>query len=132
MAGLSMLATGGRVQCVQGVAEFHGGRLGRLFANLPHPYCFAAITFGHVILGTDAQQLDAARRHEHVHVRQYERWGLFMLPAYALSSFWQFVRGGRIYRDNVFEREAYAAEEECPLGMQKLSPRTRRSTSWKA
>lgn len=111
VAGLLMLGCGGRMQCVQGVAEFHGGVLGRYFANLPHPYCFAAITLGHVILGTDTVQLDAARRHEHVHVRQYERWGVFMLPAYALSSCWQLLRGRRFYRDNMFEREAYAADE---------------------
>jgi hypothetical protein len=113
-AGLLMLASGARVRSVQGVAEFHGGSIARLFAKLPHPYCFAAITFGHVILGCDPQQLDAARRHEHVHVRQYERWGPFLLPAYALSSLWQLLNGRRIYRDNVFEREAYAVDRDCP------------------
>lgn len=109
--GLLMLVLGGRVQCVHGIAEFHGGLSGRMFARLPHPFCFAAITFGHVILGTDRHQLVAARRHEHVHVRQYERWGPFLLPAYALSSLWQWIRGRRIYRDNAFEREAYAVDE---------------------
>lgn len=113
MAGVVMLVFGGHVQRVQGVAEFHGGRLGRLFASLPHPYCFAAITFGHVILGTDPEQLRAARRHEHVHVRQYERWGVFMLPAYAVSSLWQVLHGRRAYRDNAFEREAYAIDPGC-------------------
>ncbi len=111
LAGGAMLCAGGQVQRIQGVAEFHGGALGRFFANLPHPYCFAAITFGHVILGTDVAQLDAARRHEHVHVCQYERWGVFMLPMYALSSAWQLLRGRRPYRDNMFEREAYAVDE---------------------
>src|SRR5688572_2860311 len=62
LAGAAMCCAGGQVQRVQGVAEFHGGALGRCFASLPHPYRFAAITFGHVILGTDVAQLDAARR----------------------------------------------------------------------
>ena len=48
-----------------------------------------------------------ARDHEHVHVRQYERWGPFMLPAYFLSSFLAWRRGGDYYLDNRFEREAY-------------------------
>ena len=112
--GILMLAFGGRLHIVQGVAECHGGLLGRAFSSLPHPYCFAAITFGHVILGCDQQQLDAARRHEHVHVRQYERWGPFLLPAYALSSLWQLLNGRRIYRDNAFERAAYAVDRDCP------------------
>ena len=106
-----MLGFGGRVQLEQGIAEFHGGWLGRVLGNLPHPYCFAAITLGHVIVATDRQQLDGARRHEHVHVRQYERWGPFLLPAYVSSSLWQLINGRRIYRDNAFEREAYAVDE---------------------
>ena len=113
IGGCAMLCFGARVQRVAGVLEVHGGTLGRWFANRPHPYCFAAITFGHVILATDLVQLDSARRHEHVHVRQYERWGVLILPAYALSSLHQLLRGRRWYRDNRFEREAYAIDADC-------------------
>ncbi|MDO8964417.1 MAG: hypothetical protein Q7W30_08015 [Coriobacteriia bacterium] len=52
--------------------------------------------------------------HEHVHVRQYERWGPFFLPAYAISSLVQLARGGDPYRDNRFERQAYAESVTDP------------------
>ena len=60
-----------------------------------------------MILGTDKATLDAARDHEHVHVRQYETWGPLFLPAYVASSAWQLVCGRRCYRDNWFERQAF-------------------------
>jgi hypothetical protein len=60
-----------------------------------------------VILGASDADLDAARGHEQVHVRQYERWGPFFLPAYLLSSVWQLAMGRRCYRDNYFERQAF-------------------------
>ena len=110
VVGLVMVACGAQLQRREGVVECHGGVFGRWLSALPHPFCFAAITLGHVILATDAQQLAASREHELVHVRQYERWGALFLPAYALSSAWQLVRGRRPYRDNVFEREAYAVD----------------------
>jgi hypothetical protein len=53
-----------------------------------------------VILGASEADLDAARGHEQVHVRQYERWGPFFLPAYLASSAWQLACGRRCYRDN--------------------------------
>jgi hypothetical protein len=65
------------------------------------------MTLGHVILGLDEPSLDSARDHEHVHVRQFERWGPFMLPAYFMASGIALCRGGDPYRDNYFEREAY-------------------------
>lgn len=110
--GLLVLFLGGRVHLAGGVAEFHGGLFGRLVACLPRRCRFSAITFGHVILGVSSIELGAVRRHELVHVRQYERWGPFFLPAYVLSSLWQLIRGRRAYWDNRFEREAYAAEDE--------------------
>ena len=36
------------------------------------------MTLGHTILGQTDAALDISREHELVHVRQYERWGLFM------------------------------------------------------
>jgi hypothetical protein len=52
--------------------------------------------------------LDHCRTHELVHVRQYERWGPLFVPAYLASSAIIWLRGGDPYRDNPFEREAYA------------------------
>lgn len=91
-----------------GALEFGGGRAGALVSRLPAPCAFSAITFGHVILGIDHATLAAARTHEQVHVRQYERWGLLFFPAYLLSSVVQLVLGRNPYLDNVFEREARA------------------------
>ena len=66
---------------------------------------FRAITFGHVVLSVDELD-DAVIEHELVHVRQYERWGLLLWPAYGASSLWAKLRGGRAYWDNHFERQA--------------------------
>jgi hypothetical protein len=67
-----------------------------------------ALTLGHVILGRDRSCLERCRRHERVHVGQYERWGPLFLPAYAASSLWQLACGRDPYRDNHFERQAFA------------------------
>ncbi len=107
VAGLAVLGLGGRVQLVSGAIEFHGGALGRFIAR---PGGFGAITLGHVVLGTDDRVLAVLRVHERVHVRQCERWGVFFLPAYALSSAWQVLRGRGPHADNFFEKEAFAAE----------------------
>lgn len=106
---LGLLANlfGAQLRQQQGVFEFSGGGLGRLFAA-PRLACpFRAVTLGHVILATDAATLDCARGHEQVHVRQYEQWGPLFLPAYFASSIWQLACGRRCYRDNWFERQAY-------------------------
>ena len=71
---------------------------------------FAAITLGHVIVGTHAGELDRLRAHEQVHVRQCERWGPLFLPAYALAGVWQWLRGRDAYWDNPFEVEARRGE----------------------
>ena len=91
-----------------GVVEVQGG----IVAWLLHRRIVsaAAMTFGHVILGRDQQCLDRSRSHEHVHVRQYERWGVLMLPIYLTASLILFLRGLDPYLDNPFEREAFGAE----------------------
>lgn len=95
--------SGGRAQVVQGALEVHGGvvtawlKLWR--AN--------AMTIGHVILGRDEQALYASRAHEHIHIRQYEAWGAFFIPAYFLSSLVAWLRAKHPYYDNRFEREAF-------------------------
>ena len=103
---LPALLTGGRVRVERGAVEIHGG-----FARFVLRRCLlieaSALTLGHVIVGQDRDCLDHARDHEHVHVRQFTRWGPFMLPAYFLSSFLAWRRGGHFYFDNRFEKEAY-------------------------
>ena len=101
------LVTGGRVQLRRGAVEIHGGFV-RFFLRRCLFVQASAMTLGHVILGQDRACLDHSRDHEHVHVRQFERWGPFMLPAYFLSSFLAWSRGGHFYFDNAFEREAYS------------------------
>ncbi|MFW5329871.1 signal peptide prediction [Hydrogenophaga sp. ZJX-1] len=99
--GLLLLPLGARFRRVDGVLEIAAMR------RLPRRrWPFAAITLGHVILGTHAQDLERLRAHELVHVRQCERWGPLFLPAYLLAGVWQWVRGRDAYWDNPFEVEA--------------------------
>ena len=103
------LLSGGGVRVERGAIEIHGG-----FARFVLRRCLlvtaSALTLGHVIVGQDRECLDHARDHEHVHVRQFERWGPFMLPAYFLSSLLAWRRGEHFYFDNRFEREAYGLD----------------------
>ncbi len=110
--GVAAVLFGATVELRQGAVEFAGGRAGRFFRRLRQPFGFCAITFGHVILGIDQATLARVRAHEHVHVRQYERWGPFFVPAYLLSSLVQLARGRDPYRENYFERQAYAEAPE--------------------
>jgi hypothetical protein len=114
LVGLSLaliaLLAGGRARRIQGVIEVAGGGLHRVVARLPEGLRFGAITLGHVIVGLDDAALERARSHEQVHVRQYERWGIFFFPAYLGSSLLQLARGRDPYRDNCFEVEAFARE----------------------
>lgn len=105
---LVAFAFGARGRVVEGVVEVCGGRIDRGITLVPGHRRFRAITFGHVIIGVDREALVGLRQHEHVHVRQYERWGLLFFPAYLFSSLLQIVRGGDPYLDNRFEREAFA------------------------
>jgi hypothetical protein len=102
LAALPAWAFGAHLARRDGTIEAHGGRLGD-FASRG---CFGAITLGHVILACDGPTLEALRRHERVHVRQYEAWGLLFVPAYLLASAWVWCRGGRAHADNPFERAA--------------------------
>jgi hypothetical protein len=60
---------------------------------------YVAITFGHVIVFTH-EPTPPLWRHELVHVRQYQRYGLAFLPLYLLL----YLRHG--YGAHPFEREA--------------------------
>ena len=106
-AGMLGLATGGRVQRVGRVLEFYGGAVTWLLRRLPLIGGAAAMTLGHVVLGRSLDDLEWSREHELVHVRQYERWGPFFIPAYLLCSALLWIRGKNAYLDNPFEREAY-------------------------
>ncbi|MEL6428678.1 MAG: hypothetical protein AAFU73_08470 [Planctomycetota bacterium] len=108
---LAAVFTRGRGRMVDGVLEVHGGVVSFVLRRLPvGAGGAAAMTVGHVVVGLDLERLARTRFHERVHVAQYERWGPLFLPAYALSSLWCLCTGRRPYRDNAFEREAYAAE----------------------
>ena len=106
------LLTGGKAKVVSGVLETHGGlvthilKRGNIWVGP-----ISAITLGHVVLGCDEATLLRTRRHERVHVRQYERWGPFFIPAYLACSAWVGWRGFHAYLDNPFEVEAYAIDD---------------------
>jgi hypothetical protein len=104
--------SGGRAAIVQGAVEVHGGLVTTfLRRGVPLLGSAAAMTLGHVILGRDLDCLEHSRRHEHVHVRQYERWGPLFLPLYLTASVLLYFKGLDPYLDNPFEREAYGQAE---------------------
>ena len=105
------LLTGGRLRIERGALEVHGG-FARFFLRRCLAIEASAMCLGHVLLGQDRDCLDLSRDHEHVHVRQCERWGPLFVPAYLLSSFRAWRRGGHFYYDNRFEREAYGLDAE--------------------
>jgi hypothetical protein len=100
---------------VDGVIEVGGGRFTSLVRLLPRSMRFEAITFGHIILGLNHTVLATQRLHEHAHVRQYERWGMFFLLLYVLSSLIQLLRGRDPHHQNYFEREAYRHAEAATV-----------------
>jgi hypothetical protein len=108
LLGVVVLLFGGRWRSHHGTVEIFGGHLGMAVARLPRLLAFSAMTLGHVILAVDRSALMQLRQHERVHVRQYERWGPFFVPAYLLSSLLQLLLGRNPYRENHFERQAYA------------------------
>ncbi|HEX6791260.1 MAG TPA: hypothetical protein VF247_08120 [Candidatus Krumholzibacteria bacterium] len=111
------VATGGRAGVVRGVLEAHGGVVSFILHRMvPLRGGASAMTLGHVVLGRDAGCLERTRAHERVHVRQCEAWGPFFIPAYLLASVLAAVRGRHFYRDNPFEREAFARAAEAAPG----------------
>jgi hypothetical protein len=112
LLGLSLIPIarlqGGSCCVVQGVVEAHGGIITKLLRRgLPWVGSGAAVTLGHVVWGCDEVCLELTRRHERVHVAQYERWGPFFIPLYLLFTLIIYCRGGRPYLDNPFELEAF-------------------------
>ena len=103
--------SGGKQQRVDGVLEASGGWPARILQRgFPFSGSVAAITLGHVVVAVSQAALDATRAHERAHVRQFERWGVLMVVLYPLAGLLAGLRGGHPYIDNVFEREARAAE----------------------
>src|SRR4051812_14259628 len=78
---VATVLTGGHARIHQHVLEAHGGFARRLLRRGGG----GAMTLGHVIFGRDRACLDRSRAHEHVHVRQFERWGPLMLPLYVIA-----------------------------------------------
>ena len=107
LLGLIGLATGGHVRIRGPVIEFYGGGVKWLLQQFFFGEGATAFTLGHTVLGQTDAGLDIARRHELVHVRQFERWGPFMGPAYLGCSLLLWLIGRRPYRDNPFKRQAY-------------------------
>lgn len=101
LAGLAAV-TGGRVRICNGVIEAHGGAVGRLLRWRGA----AAAALGHVILARDADCLARSRDHEMHHVRQFERWGVFLLPAYFVVAGSLRATGRHPYLDHPFEPPA--------------------------
>jgi hypothetical protein len=66
-----------------------------------------AFTLGHTVFGQTDAALDISHCHELAHVRQFERWGPLMGPAYLGCSLVLWLMGRRPYRDNPFERQAF-------------------------
>ncbi len=111
-AGLLALLTGGGMQRVGKVIEFHGGVIDRVLRWVPIAGGASAMTLGHCVLGRTPADLHRSRRHELIHVAQYERWGPLFVPAYLACSAWLWLRGRDSYLDNPFEVEAYSREAD--------------------
>lgn len=118
------ICLGATCRVADGVVEVAGGRFSRLFPLLPRVFHFEAITFGHVVIGLDHSLLAQLRTHEHVHVRQYERWGILLIPLYVGSSAVQRLRGRNPYLHNRFELEAFAKAAAPPVGVHAEAGKT--------
>ncbi len=105
--GFVGLCTGGHARIRSRVIEFYEGGIKWLLQQFFFGEGAMAFTLGHTVLGQTAAALDISRNHELVHVRQFERWGPFMGPAYLGCSLVLWLMRRRPYRDNPFEREAF-------------------------
>jgi hypothetical protein len=111
MLAICLLGQRGRLSWHSGVLEGAGGLPGWLLTHFPLLGPVEAITLGHVVLGRSQRSLELTRRHERIHVRQFERWGGLLLLAYPLAGLLAWLQGKRPYLDNRFEIEARG---ECP------------------
>ena len=93
LIGCIGLLFGSQVRKVGRAIEFYDGGVKWFIHQLPNGEFTFAMTLGHVILGQTDASLEIARKHESVHISQYEKWGPFMLPAYYFISFYIWLRG---------------------------------------
>ena len=107
LLGFIGLCSGGQARIRGRVIEFYGGGVKWLLQQFFFGEGAMAFTLGHTVLGQTDAALDISRDHEMVHVRQYERWGPLMGPAYLGCSLVLWLMRRRPYRDNPFERQAY-------------------------
>lgn len=108
LAALPLWGLGARGRVVDGVLELSARHPGAALRALARHLPFEALTLGHVVLAIDARAMRRWRGHERVHVRQAERWGPLFVPLYLGASALCWLRGRDAYRDNPFEREAFA------------------------
>lgn len=109
--GLALGLAGARVRWREGALEVYGMSVRVALGMIAPKRRIAALTLGHVVFAPSQPLLRRWSGHERVHVRQYEQWGIFFLPAYAAASGWAWACGRNPYRDNYFERRAYASGE---------------------
>jgi len=108
---IGAFVSGGRANWVEGVLEVRGGFAAWYLRRVVGIFLAggaSAMTIGHIVFGLDELALESTRTHERIHVRQCERWGPFFIPAYLGASLYLLLRRRDAYRDNPFEREAYA------------------------
>jgi hypothetical protein len=107
LLGLVGLCSGGRARIRGRVVEFYGGGVKWLLQRFFFGEGAMACTLGHTVLGQTDAALDISRGHELVHVRQYERWGPLMGPAYMGCSLVLWLMRRRPYYDKPFEQQAF-------------------------
>ena len=103
------LAIKGTMKIIDGALEIESPSIEKLFHHLADSKKpIIALTLGHVVIGCNKQALIESRRHERMHVTQYERWGIFFIPAFFIASSWAKLCGRHPYTDNIFEKKANA------------------------
>lgn len=112
LIGFACIPFSGKITFYRGTFGCYGRGVALLLRKVPIGGGARAMTLGHTILACDRATLISTHPHELVHVRQYERWGPFFVPAYWLCGIWLWWNNGDAYWDNPFEKEAYRLESE--------------------
>ena len=105
--GFIGICTGGHARIRGRVIEFYGGGVKWLLQQFFFGEGAMAFTLGHTILGQTDAALESSHHHEMVHVRQFERWGPLMGPAYLGCPLVLWLMHRSPYRENPFERDAF-------------------------
>jgi hypothetical protein len=105
LLGLLALISGGVLRRCGRVIEIHGGLAAKFLESFPGEPI--AMTLGHTVIGRTAAALDITRRHELIHVRQYELWGPLLIPSYLTCSLGLWLVGRDPYHENPFEKQAF-------------------------